>query len=341
MKYTVDIDSVINDLIKNNVGICPALGCRKWHKCFHINAFDHPIYEMYYRDLILHSDDISHLIGQDVLKQLINNPGLFQSPLFHLLFKTFVAAEGKFIKNYIPQNSHEERLTGHLVSEIENGLFILHEYFEQKSDELYGVNVPLNFYYADLSANKQESLTGADLGLIFYVNLPDGQKHIRIAAIQAKKVYKTSARIDSNQLNTIIDEYGDNAYYMFYDMTYGKLSPMIQRAEFVKREMDNDTSNSYQRNLITNRGVPLSIFLIFDLLNSALDSKETFSSLWEAKKSLIHPGGGKNNWRRNKDKPDFDNSPTRILAITIGNIEKEEYSNIRDFFKNDYPEIEE
>lgn len=338
MKYSVDIDEIINELFRKNIGLVPSFenGYHHHHPRFCLDC--HPIWNRYHHSL---SFDEWYTSSSAECRSLINNPIWFQSPLFQLLFKSFVAAEGKFIMNFIPQNSHEERLTGHLVSEIENGLFILHEYFEQKSNELYGVNVPLNFYYADLSANKQESFTGADLGLIFYVNLPNGQRHIRIAAIQAKKVYKTSARIDPKQLNTIIDGYGDNAYYMFYDMTFGKLSPMIQRAEFVKRELDKDASNSYQRNHITNRGVPLSIFLIFDLLNSAMDSKETFSSLWEAKNSLIHPKGGNNNWRRNNDKPDFDNSPTRILAITVGNIEKDEYSNIRDFFKNDYPKIEE
>lgn len=334
MKYQVDIDSVINELLQNNIGIGSALEKRS-HDCHLYWPFIHPIYHLYHRDL---SRDGK--VGLNVAQYILNNPFLFQSPLYHLLFKSFVAAEGKFVKNYIPQNSHEERLTGHLVSELENGLFILREYFEQKSKEKYGVNVPLNFYYADLSANKQEALTGADLGLIFYVNLPDCQKHIRIAAIQAKKVNRTSARIESGQLDTIINRYEGDAYYMFYDMTTEKLSPLIQRASVVKEELD-DNSTSYRRDLITLRGVPLSIFLIFDILNSSMTPNCDFSSLWEAKDFLIHPEKKKNNMLQYANKIEYDNAPEKILVVSIGNIEKEEYSNIGDFFKHDYPEIEE
>ena len=231
MKYTVDIDGAINDILKHNIGICPALQIRNeyegmipywWH--------NNPIVDLYHRDLSFDKWNV----GAYLARQILNDEKQFSSPLFQLLFKSFVVAEGKFIKNYIPQNSHEERLTGHLVSELENGLYILRDYFEEASKAIYGEKIPLNFYYADLSSNRQEKNTGADLGFIFYVNLPDFPKHIRIAAIQAKKAKKTSATIDIDQLNKIISAYEGNAYYMFYDMTSDRLSPMIRRASAIK-----------------------------------------------------------------------------------------------------------
>ena len=90
----------------------------------------------------------------------------FENPLFYLLFKAFVYAEIKFVNNFIPQNSHEERLTGHLVSEIANSLSIVSETLKKQAFDLYQTEVDLNFDYADLSSNNQEKNTGADLGFI-------------------------------------------------------------------------------------------------------------------------------------------------------------------------------
>jgi hypothetical protein len=335
MKYTVDIDGAINDILKHNIGICPALQIRNEHVRLPFWLRDNPIVDLYHRDLSLNKWNV----GASLARQILNDETLFPSPLFQLLFKSFVVAEGKFIKNYIPQNSHEERLTGHLVSELENGLFILRDYFEEASKTIYGEKIPLNFYYADLSSNRQEKNTGADLGLIFYVNLPDFQ-HIRIAAIQAKKAKKKSAIIDIDQLNKIVDVYEDNAYYMFYDMTLDRLSPMIRRASAIKYESKekNDTKTySYEREKIVERGVPVSIFLIFDMLSTSL---QTFQNIWEAKNYLMYPKHKKKNLLAEYNDDNKVNRPSKILTISIGSLGKNEGLNdIRDLFKEDYPRI--
>lgn len=327
MKYTVDIDGAINDILKHNIGICPALQIRNeyegmipywWH--------NNPIVDLYHRDLSFDKWNV----GAYLARQILNDEKQFSSPLFQLLFKSFVVAEGNFIKNYIPQNSHEERLTGHLVSELENGLYILRDYFEEASKAIYGEKIPLNFYYADLSSNRQEKNTGADLGFIFYVNLPDFPKHIRIAAIQAKKAKKTSATIDIDQLNKIISAYEGNAYYMFYDMTSDRLSPMIRRASAIKNTLKDEKgsiTDSYGRDQIVERGVPLSLFLIFDMLNASIqDDGPIFHNIWDAKYHLMAP--------TNKE-----NGPSKILTISIGSIGRDEDLNdIQDLFNRDYPQ---
>ena len=326
MKYTVDIDGAINDILKHNIGICPALQIRNEHVRLPFWLRDNPIVDLYHRDLSFDKWNV----GAYLARQILNDEKQFSSPLFQLLFKSFVVAEGKFIKNYIPQNSHEERLTGHLVSELENGLYILRDYFEEASKAIYGEKIPLNFYYADLSSNRQEKNTGADLGFIFYVNLPDFPKHIRIAAIQAKKAKKTSATIDIDQLNKIISAYEGNAYYMFYDMTSDRLSPMIRRASAIKNTLKDEKgsiTDSYGRDQIVERGVPLSLFLIFDMLNASIqDDGPIFHNIWDAKYHLMAP--------TNKE-----NGPSKILTISIGSIERDEDLNdIQDLFNRDYPQ---
>lgn len=337
MKYTVDIDGAINEIIKNNIGICPALQIRCKNKVYPYSwYYNKYIFDLYHHDLSFDKWDV----GVSIARQILNDEKQFQSPLFQLLFKSFVVAEGKFIKNYIPQNSHEERLTGHLVSELENGLFILREHFEEASKEIYGENIPLDFYYADLSSNRQEKITGADLGLIFYVNLPDFPKHIRIAAIQAKKVKETSAIIDVDQLSTIMKVYNDDAYYMFYDMTSDRLSPMIRRASFILSDMKDEVDKvtaSYERSQIIYRGVPLSVFLIFDMLNTSIS---TFQNIWEAKDRLMNPTYKKKKLWDNYNDDNNASSPSKILTISIGSLGRnEDLNDIRDLFKGDYPRL--
>jgi hypothetical protein len=331
MKYTVNIEGVINDILKDNMGIGPALE-KRCHERYHTKLpWYQPILELY--DGLL---PVRHWnAGPFLARLLLNESAMYPSPLYQLLFKSFVAAEGKFIRNYIPQNSHEERLTGHLVSELENGLFILHDSFEETAASIYGKPVPLNFYYADLSSNSQEKHTGADLGFIFYVNLPDLPKHIRIAAIQAKKAGPSSAVIDAGQLDTISRVYGDDAYYMFYDMT-DRMSPMMRKAQDIKENQGDATGGktfSYGRNRI-NQGTPLSIFLVFEMLLAAKEEDNTITNIWDAKYKLLNPAYE----RRRYDDDDIEARPSKVLAVSIGAFDRnDDLQGIGELFRGEFP----
>ena len=329
MKYTVNIDSVINDILKKNIGIGPALEKRCYERPHTRWPWYQPILELY--DGLLPVDNWN--AGPFLARLLLNESAIYPSPLYQLLFKSFVAAEGKFIRNYIPQNSHEERLTGHLVSELENGLFILHDSFEETAASIYGKPVPLNFYYADLSSNNQEKHTGADLGFLFYVNLPDLPKHIRIAAIQAKKAGSSSAVIDAEQLDTISRVYGDEAYYMFYDMS-DRLSPMIRKAQDIEEGQGEATSGktfSYGRNRI-NQGTPLSMFLVFEMLLASKKENNTFMNIWDAKYKLLNPTYE----RRRSDGKEV--RPSKVLAVSIGAFgDNDDLQDIGDLFRGEFP----
>ena len=339
MKYTVDIDDVINELLEKHIGIYPALAerindyhylkgnCDGEHGYCFLDASEliHPVSILYQRYL---RNNNSQIAETSVVRRLLNDPYLFQSPLFHLLFKSFVAAEGKFIMNYIPQNSNEERLTGHLVSELENELFILSNYFKDLSNELYGHPIPLNFYYADLSSNKQEKITGADLGIILYVKMPDQiEPHIRVASIQAKKMNNKYAQIDVEQLERLRNKYGENAYYMYYDMSGQHFSPLIQRAKRISIIRTEDKKKSYQRDIIEDNSIPLSLFLIFDMFNSNNTHNSDFRNLWEAKRYLTNIDN-------------YEDSPSNFMIMAIGSIDNEDIHGLNDLFLQDFPKYE-
>ena len=332
MKYTVDLDRIVNDILKKNIGICPALEKRGQNRPHTRWPWYQPIIELY--DGLLPVDHWN--VGLFLARLLLNESALFPSPLYQLLFKSFVAAEGKFIMHYIPQNSHEERLAGHLVSELENGLFIVHDFFEETAASIYGKTVPLNFYYADLSSNRQEKHTGADLGVIFYVNLPDLPKHIRIAAIQAKKAGQTSAVIDAGQLDTISKAYGDDAYYMFYDMS-DNLSPMIRKAQDIKEDQGEavgGNSFSYKRNGI-NHGTPLSMFLVFEMLLATKGEGNTFKNSWDARDRLMNPTSWERSYRNTNDRP------SKVLAISLGGFDNnDDLQDLQVLFRGFFPRDE-
>jgi len=254
--------------------------------------------------------------------------------LFYLLFQAFVYAEIKFINNYIPQNSHEERLTGHLISEIANSLNIIHETFEQKAFELYQSKVDLEFHYADLSSNNKEKYTGADFGLIFHINLPDYQEKVNVAIIQAKK-FNERAAIDIKQIETLKKFAEESGCFCFYDMNKKELtSPLIQKASSIISILGNDkekfNSKSLKRNDITegwDGGIPLSVFLIYDMLNPDNNSLKSFPSIWKAKNFI--------------DNRNFRLS--RVLTVSVGGVSnsKQDLRDISRLFRfEDYRDIE-
>ena len=312
MKFKIDFDNEINSMLKRNIGLCPFFrenNYRFFEKYWDIDYFFHSHFHPKYFHKFLKRNGYSHL------RSLLKDETSFESPLFYLLFKAFVYAEIKFISNYIPQNSHEERLTGHLISEIANSLSIIKETFKEKAFKLYQSDLDLEFHYADLSSNNREKHTGADLGLIFHINLPDYQEKVNVAIIQAKK-FNERASINLKQIETLKKYAENSAFYCFYDMNMkDRTSPLIQRANSITSIFGNNKedhlSKSLKRDDITGQyggGIPLSIFLIFEMLNPDNSSIISFSNIWEAKNFI--------------DNQNQHYKPERVLTVSIGGVSK-------------------
>lgn len=216
-------------------------------------------------------------ISGNVLSLLLHGQ-LFENPLLDLMVKAIVRAESRLCSRFLPQRSHEERLTGNLVSEIDSAFFLIREKFRILSQERYGESKVIDFYYYDLSrGGKAEKITGADLGLIFVLDLPDLPFMVRSLRLQAKKVYETS-QIDLAQYHTFTSSGDEDSAYLFYDMspkTYCApivypAKSMISYAKSAEEKSNKSFSLSYDNIL---NGIPLSLFA-YQILSTGTSSLE-------------------------------------------------------------------
>jgi len=211
-----------------------------------------------------------HCLGCDdpepfELVESLLKDGLGVHPILDCVFEALARAESRFSLRFIPQRSHEERLTGNLVSELEAALFLVRPLFVELSQKRYGEALDVDFLHYDLSKGGTiEKQTGGDLAIILSVDLPDLPPLIRYAAFQVKKINGSSS-IPKEQFNTLVGKFGDAAAYLFYDMSAQTLlPPMVLPASNLKdkAEKDKDTATfSMSLNDVDN-GLPLSLWLV-------------------------------------------------------------------------------
>ncbi len=234
---------------------------------------------LYVDELKIHHCEIPH---KHLIRNVLNDI-VCPNEMIDIFFKAMIRAETRFSTRFVPQKSHEERLTGNLVSEMGGALELVKPIFREKSLQIYGQEKEVDFFYMDLSrGGKLEKKTGADLALGIIVDLPDFPPIMKTFIFQAKKINQ-STQIDVNQLNTLKKFQPQSSAYLFYDMGLNSLSsPMVLQPtnyDFNKKyeeatNNDNATFNIQFENVMN--GMPLSAFLCFPLLeNDGLGSKHT------------------------------------------------------------------
>ncbi|MBM3334641.1 hypothetical protein FJY63_08265 [Candidatus Sumerlaeota bacterium] len=242
-------------------------------KRIHGSLCDHPFCRR--------SRDDAHTLISGLLSSQV-----LQNPVLDIFLKALIRAEIRFISRFVLQRSNEERLTGNLVSELDAAVFLAKPVFKSVARERYGEEREIDFYYYDLSrGGKVEKQTGADLAFIVVVDLPDFPFVVRGVVLQAKKC-DPSATINVRQLHTIQKMSQDAAAYLFYDMSFSSLSsPMvvaISRFQSKVEEAEKYTKNSFsvQMENILDLGVPLSLFLLEDVIHKGMGT--TYSSFESA-----------------------------------------------------------
>lgn len=221
--------------------------------------------------------------GSDLVRLVLESPFLAHE-LMDMFFKAIVRAETRFISRYVPQRSHEERLTGHLVSEMDNALSLTREHFEAAASKRYGEPKTVDFLYYDLSrGGRIEKHTGADLGLILVVDLPDYPKMVKTVILQAKKL-QGSSQLTTAQHDVLL-KHGNGAAYLFYDMDVRTLtSPIVVTIEDfdVKRKHEEAVKNLAGSFTVTFEevmdGMPLSLFLVEELMGEKGMSHTSFAN---------------------------------------------------------------
>jgi len=202
--------------------------------------------------------------ARSVVSELFES-GLGLHPMLDIAFAAVARAEIRLSTRFIPQGSHEERLTGSLVSEIEAAIHLASGPFRRRALERYNDERTIDFIYYDLSqGGRIEKQTGADLGIILHIDLPDFPKIIRFAAFQAKKLNR-SAQLEKAQFNSLLSAFPKASAYLFYDTNFATLAPpLVVEAESLEDESKEDaTTDSFSvlsKKAFFN-GVPLSLWL--------------------------------------------------------------------------------
>jgi len=280
------------------------------------------------------------------LHMLLNDDASWAGrPLLRPLFKAFVYAEHRFSSRFCPLGSHEERLTGHLVSEISSALTVVEPFIQQRGRDLYGQEVELDFVYEDLAAGGRETYTGADFGIVLFVNLPGMiEPHVRWAVFQAKKVQagKSTARIEVKQLVDLINWSQDRtepdaALYCFYDTDAARgLAPVVANALSVKNAVEaggNEVPDSYtaeEADALGKRRPPIDIietarcslseYLVFSM--AVFGEGRPARGLWEAMSILRRVPEG-------RDAPPV----RRVLVVALGSTRQQDIGDLRDLLR--------
>lgn len=203
------------------------------------------------------------------LVDVLFEEGLGLHPLLDIAFEAFARAEIRLALRFIPQRSNEERLTGHLISELEAAIHMVADSFAAKSLERYGEAKQIDFAYYDLSRGGHvEKETGGDLGLILSVDLPDRPKLVSYAAIQAKRL-SGSTSLDKRQYDTLTRNFKEGAAYLFYDCEFNTLAPpMIFSASALtdrRNAKDETASFATDQAHVFREAIPLSLWLVTQL----------------------------------------------------------------------------
>ena len=185
----------------------------------------------------------SHPDHRSFFDQILASPSSYEPSSLWALFWALAQAEHEFLSRYVPFWSHEERLTGHLVSQIVERLEDFAPYWASLSGapESESEN-HCRIFYADTATARRESLTGADFGLVIQARFGKQQpEYFKVARFQAKKVEKSgSALIDFDQVEALLNrpDVGYFIFYHFHDLKKWSLPPTVLSAGHFKSRLE-------------------------------------------------------------------------------------------------------
>jgi hypothetical protein len=241
---------------------------------------------------------------------VLTSPASYNPAPVWALFWALAKAEHEFLQRYVPYWSHEERLTGHLVSQLIERLEGFAPHWRALNAEPAKESL-CRIWYADTAAARKEGVTGADLGLIVQARLGSQEEFFKVARFQSKKVGRSGkARIDLGQVRALL-HHERLGYYLFYhplDKNSWSLAPTVRPATDFQHDLEEAQQQkpSGQLGVITDlvngRGVDLAMFVTFALADAGADHGVLASTAVEAV-SVLMSG---------------DPRPSRVLVVTLG-----------------------
>jgi hypothetical protein len=245
----------------------------------------------------------------------LTSPDAYEPTCIWALFWALAKAEHRFVNKYLPFWSHEERLTGHFISQICERI----EEFNVHWSDLVG-NADkrswLDVWYADTSIGNREKHTGADLGLILHGQYSGDDEFYKVARFQVKKVPSSNtARIDLSQTKALLRENNVGHYLFFHgqDTQEWRRPPSVAPAtefkynlERAEKELLEEKQNRKELGdesieNVDNSSFDFATFLTFAVADPAAD----FGAFARSKTSAVHilMSGG---------------PPSRIAVISLG-----------------------
>ena len=178
-----------------------------------------------------------------VFESFLAKPFSYNPSCVWALFWALAKAEHEFLSKYIPYWSNEERLTGHLVSQMLTRLEDFeHHWANLDSESEVKDRSYFQIRYFDTATARNEKITGADLGLIVQVKIPNRNEYFKVARFQAKKVDSSgSARIDLSQVSALLER-ENLGYFLFYHKSSEdkwNLAPTVCSAKNFSSKVEN------------------------------------------------------------------------------------------------------
>ena len=211
--------------------------------------------------------------GRFLFREILADPSAYEPRALWAVYWALAHAEHDFLYLYTPFWSHEERLTGHLVSQAVMQL----DNFGPRWRDLAGVatSEPLcRITYIDTATAAQEKYTGGDLGLVIHGRYSPQAEFFKAAVLQAKKADGScSCRIDVPQAERLLtcDGLGFYLLYHLFDKTRWSPAPTVHSVLGIKSQVETALEKKQRtfHQSMKNHGWDFAAFVTFGLADPA------------------------------------------------------------------------
>ena len=256
-----------------------------------------------------------------LFRDILAHPSSYEPRALWALYWALAQAEHDFLYKFAPLWSNEERLTGHLLSQVVMQL----DNFGPVWRDLAGTasSEPLcRITYIDTAAAGQEKYTGGDLGLVVHGRYSPGNEFFKAAVLQTKKAdWSCGCRVDLAQADKLLQRESLGYYLLYhpYDKTCWCPTPTVHPAHLVKSDVAaaaKSTQKTVQKSMKSN-GWDFAAFVTFGLADPASDIGVCAASPADVAKAVM-TGCIVSKSSNDSQSSEGAVQPSRVLIITLG-----------------------
>ncbi|MDE1150479.1 MAG: hypothetical protein PW843_28355 [Azospirillaceae bacterium] len=215
------------------------------------------------------------------------NISAFPDLSIFIIYLSTILAQHRFVEIFCGIGSNEERMTGHIISEIFSSIeYVSREtisnmellskkrkysgtWRKEINNYISFLKNSVQFAYADIANHKQEKDTGGDFGIIFVFPGNNGEMAYIPLRLQAKKANKSGVsdispkrRKKDYQLSRL--EESGCGYYIYYfegEANFKPIIPLIQSCIDVRKQYVDDGKSTFRVNTFIGSQDLASFFL--------------------------------------------------------------------------------